>query len=107
VDFWIVVGDKSSNNARGLRDLAIEKQIPSSLIGKPEEIDWSVFTPNIRIIGLTAAASTPEEFTQRALDEFRLLGIHVVELPQVMEEIPRIFRMPRKQLAALELRFAQ
>lgn len=106
VDYWLVVGDETSNNARGLRDLAMVRGIPNALIGKPEEINWSDFTPNIRIVGATAAASTPEEFTQKVLNSFRQLGINVVELPQVINETSRIFRLPKMQLEALRQRFS-
>ena len=107
VDFWLVVGDKTSNNARGLKALATTdtRIIPSALVASPEEINWSDFTPEIKIVGVTAAASAPEEFTQRVLDVFRHLGINVVELPKVIRENPTIFRLPKEQLEALKQRF--
>lgn len=43
VDFWLMVGDKSSHNARGLKSLAESRNIPSALVRGPEDIDWNVF----------------------------------------------------------------
>ncbi len=112
VDLWMVVGDISSNNARGLRDIEVKgpagegKLIPRMLVGKPQDIDWEMFTPSVRKVGVTAAASAPEEFTQRILNEFRRLGVNVIELPQVLPEMPRTFRLPKEQLEALRQKYA-
>lgn len=106
VDFWLVVGDGSSNNANGLRALADARGIPSAIVGKPGQIVWSNFTPEIKIVGVTAAASTPEDFTKKILDTFRQLSVKVVELAQVIPETPRMFRLPKPQLQALKERYS-
>ena len=111
MDLWMVVGDKSSNNAKGLRDVReveFAKKgilIPRMLVAKPEQIDWEMFTPDIQKVGVTAAASAPEEFTQRVLNEFRRLGVNVIELPQVFQEMARTFRLPKEQIEALRQRY--
>ncbi len=104
-DFWLVVGDQSSNNARGIKHIGEERDIPSALVNGPEEIDWSWFTPNVRTVGVSAAASVPEEFTQRVLIPFRMLGIPVIDLPQTVKERYRMFKLPNKQLSALIRRY--
>ena len=106
VDFWLMVGDKSSHNARGLRSLAETRKIPSALVRGPEDIDWNVFGPEIKIIGASAAASVPDEHTQKTLEAFRQLGVTVVELPKLIPEAYRIFRLPQAQLETLQQRFA-
>ncbi len=102
VDFWLVVGDQSSHNARGITGIAAKgRNVPSSLVRGPEDIDWSAFGPGIELVGVSAAASVPEEYTQRVLDPFRQLGISVVELAQTIPEAYRMFRLPEAQIAAL------
>lgn len=105
VDFWLVVGDQSSHNAKGIRGIA-DKRIPSALVRGPQDINWSDFGPQIRIVGVSAAASAPEEYIQRVLSPFRQLGVSVVELTQAIPETYRMFRLPKAQLEALQQRFA-
>lgn len=106
VDYWLVVGDRSSHNARGIESLAIRGDIPHDLIRGPEDINWSRFRPDIKIVGVSAAASVPEEYTQRILVPFRHLGVTIREMPQVITEAYRMFRLPQAQLEALQQRYA-
>ncbi|MEK7551776.1 MAG: hypothetical protein AAB532_04230 [Patescibacteria group bacterium] len=106
VDFWLVVGDQTSHNAKGLRRISRGKQVPSSLVRGPEDIKWSRFKSGIEVVGVSSAASVPEEHTQRVLEPFRQLGVNVVELPQAIPEAYRMFRLPEVHLQALQQRFA-
>lgn len=107
VDYWLVVGDQSSHNAKGLRSVADgQKQIPSALVRGPEDINWNDFNYQIKIIGVSAAASAPEEHTQKTLDAFRQLGVNVVELAQEIPEAYRMFRLPQIQIDELKQRYA-
>jgi 4-hydroxy-3-methylbut-2-enyl diphosphate reductase len=105
VDYWLVVGDQSSHNAKGIRSIANGRDIPSALVRVPEDINWSDFGPEIRIVGVSAAASVPEEYTQRVLEPFRQLGVNVIELAQTIPEAYRMFKLPNAQLETLRQRF--
>lgn len=106
-DFWLMVGDESSDNAKGLRDIGPKRNIPSALITGPEEIDWNWFTKDVRIVGVSAAASVPEKFTHRILLPFRYLHVKIERLPQAIQENYRMFRLPNDQIEALRQRYAQ
>ncbi len=107
VDFWLVVGDKSSHNSRELKKVGPRRKVPAALITGPEHIDWSWFNEEIRRLGVSSGASVPEEFTQRVLQPFRDLGIPVIELPQAVEEKEdSMFRLPKDDINALKARFS-
>src|ERR1700722_19721255 len=63
-DLVLVVGDPKSSNSNRLRELAEKRGVPSYLINNDTEIDqaWLV---GVKVIGLTAGASTPESIVQR------------------------------------------
>lgn len=90
-DAVIVAGASFSSNANRLADLARGAGCPSvQLVGDPGEIDWTLLG-QARILGLTAAASTPEESVQEilaALKERFLIAIE--ERRQLHETI--VFR---------------
>lgn len=102
VNAWMVVGDESSHNAKGIRDTAMGVDIPRYLVRGPEDIDWEWFGPSIQRLGVSAAASVPEDFVQQTLEPFRLLGVPIVEMPQTVEEKHRIFMIPKAQIAVLQ-----
>lgn len=106
VDYWLVVGDKTSHNARGITGIGEERNIPSSLVRGPKDINWSVFGLGIEVVGVSSAASVPEEYTQSVLDPFRALGIPITEMEQVIPEAHRIFRLPEAQIETLRQMYA-
>lgn len=100
-DFWLVVGDESSHNARGIKNIGEKRNIPSALVTGPEEINWSWFGEEIKTLGVSAAASVPKEFIEGVLNAFSALDIPVIRMPQVVPESYRMFRLPKNQLDAL------
>lgn len=62
-DAVIVAGEQFSSNACRLAEVAAEHCAMVQLVGSPHQIDWTVL-PNGGVIGITAAASTPESSVQ-------------------------------------------
>ena len=73
----LVVGDPQSSNSNRLRELAEKRGIASYLINDESEInpDW---IKNVKTIGLTAGASTPEEIVQKCIERLIELGVKSV-----------------------------
>jgi 4-hydroxy-3-methylbut-2-en-1-yl diphosphate reductase len=101
VDYWLVVGDQTSHNAKGIRDIALGVNLPHQLVRGPEDIDWSVFGLGTELVGVSSAASVPEEYTQRVLDSFRSLDVPIREMEQEIPETHRVFRLPEAQIEIL------
>lgn len=105
-DFWLLVGDPSSHNARGLTHIGASRKIPAALVRGPEDIDWSWFGPSIEIVSASGAASVPEKFIQEVIAPFRILGIPIIELPKAVKESYRRFKLPTSQIEAVRQQFA-
>ncbi len=94
VDLLLVVGSRNSSNSNRLREIGLEKGLPSYLIGDGSELDPAWLT-GVKTVGLTAGASAPEELV---LDVIEALRRHdVVEVEQmdgVHEDIE--FRLPNE-----------
>lgn len=73
VDFVLVVGGRKSSNSARLVELSRSLGTPSELIERPEELDPSRLE-NIRRIGITAGASTPDEVVLRVIERLISLG---------------------------------
>lgn len=106
VDYWLVVGDETSHNAKGIRDISLNVDIPHQLVRGPKDIDWSVFGLGTELVGVSSAASVPEKYTQSVLDSFRALGVPIREMEQVIPEAYRIFRLPEAQIEILRQMYA-
>lgn len=61
VDLILVIGSKNSSNSNRLRDVAESSGVKSYLINDWSEIDQKWFSDEIKVIGITAGASAPEE----------------------------------------------
>jgi 4-hydroxy-3-methylbut-2-enyl diphosphate reductase len=77
-DLVLVVGDPQSSNSNRLRELASNRQITSYLINDESEIS-PLWLEGVKIIGLTAGASTPEGIVQRCIQRLIELGVKEVE----------------------------
>lgn len=93
----LVVGDPQSSNSNRLRELAEKRGIASYLINDESEInpDW---IKNVKTIGLTAGASTPEEIVQKCIERLIELGVKSVEdVVYTNEDV--FFQLPKQILA--------
>lgn len=77
-DLVLVVGDPQSSNSNRLRELAAKQGIAAYLINDEKEIQ-AEWVKGVKIIGLTAGASTPETIVQRCINRLRELGVTAVE----------------------------
>lgn len=92
-DLVLVVGDPQSSNSNRLREVASKRGITSYLINNASEIQ-SNWLKDVRVIGLTAGASTPEEIVQKCIQ--RLVGLGVNEVEDVVftnEDV--VFQLPK------------
>ncbi len=98
----LVVGDVQSSNSNRLREVADRRGIPSYLINGAQEIlpEW---LHDVKVIGLTAGASTPEYVVQQCIDCLREFGATEVEdVVYTIEEV--LFQLPKEILVPLGAR---
>lgn len=77
-DLVLVVGDPKSSNSNRLREVASKRGIASYLINYEGDIN-PAWLNDVKIIGLTAGASTPETIVQRCIERLIELGVTEVE----------------------------
>lgn len=77
-DLVLVIGDPKSSNSNRLREVAEVRGVPAHLINSKDEID-PLWLRNVKTIGMTAGASTPEVIVQSCIDRLRTLGVQSVE----------------------------
>jgi 4-hydroxy-3-methylbut-2-enyl diphosphate reductase len=95
-DLVLVVGDPQSSNSNRLRELAEKREVASYLINDESEInpEW---LKNVKTIGLTAGASTPEEIVQKCIERLNELGVMSVEdVVYTTEDV--VFQLPKQVL---------
>lgn len=97
-DLVLVIGDPRSSNSNRLREVAAVRGVPAYLINDEEEIQRDWFS-DVRVIGLTAGASTPEHVVQRCIERLRTLGVTEVE-DVVFTEENVVFQLPKQVVAA-------
>lgn len=92
-DLVLVVGDPKSSNSNRLREVASKRGISSYLINNEKEInpEW---LDGVKIIGLTAGASTPEAIVQRCIERLIELGVSEVENVVFTQE-DVVFQLPK------------
>src|SRR5689334_8691197 len=96
-DRMLVIGAPNSSNSLRLAEVAERMGVPSRLIERAEEIDWS-WLGRPATLGLTAGASAPELLVREVVDALR-------ERFDVTEEIAdhtperMVFKLPRELVA--------
>ena len=98
-DLVLVVGDPQSSNSNRLQELASKRGVASYLINDETEIlpDW---LNNVKVIGLTAGASTPESIVQNCIQRLIALGVKSVEdVVFTTEDV--VFQLPKPIVNAL------
>lgn len=92
----LVVGDPTSSNSNRLREVAARRGIPAYLINDEKEIQ-TAWLEGVKVIGLTAGASTPEEIVQKCIK--RLISLGVTEVEDVVFTIEDVvFGLPKNLL---------
>ncbi len=92
----LVVGDPNSSNSNRLREVAELRGIASYLINDEKEIQSS-WLQGVKVIGLTAGASTPERIVQACIQRLKELGVLEVEDVVYVEENV-VFQLPKQVL---------
>ncbi len=93
VDLVLVIGDPASSNSNRLREVAETRGVRSYLINSFKEIQ-PVWFDRVKVIGLTAGASTPEEIVQDCIQRLYELGVtSTEEVVFTKEEV--IFQLPK------------
>lgn len=95
-DLVLVIGDPRSSNSNRLREVAATRGVPAYLINDEDQIDPS-WLQEVRVIGLTAGASTPEHIVQKCIARLRTLGVTEVE-DVVFTEEDVVFQLPKQVL---------
>lgn len=99
-DLVLVVGDPQSSNSNRLREVASRRKIPSYLINNADEIDPE-WLEGVKIIGLTAGASTPESIVQQCIQRLISFGVKDVEdVIYTNEDV--VFQLPKPIVTALK-----
>lgn len=93
LDLVLVVGDPQSSNSNRLREVASKRGIASYLINNEGEINPG-WLENVKIIGLTAGASTPEAIVQSCIQRLIQLGVTEVE-DVVFTNEDVVFQLPK------------
>lgn len=98
-DLVLVVGDPKSSNSNRLVEVAVKRGVKAYLINNQNEIqsDW---LNGVKVIGLTAGASTPEEIVQFCIEKLKSMGVSEVEdVIYTHEDV--VFQLPKPVLHAL------
>lgn len=92
-DLVLVVGDPLSSNSNRLREVAANRGVSSYLINNEHEIkeEW---LENVKVIGLTAGASTPEDIVQRCIEKLMAMGVKEVD-DVVFTQEDVVFQLPK------------
>ena len=97
VDLVLVVGDPTSSNSNRLKEVAQNRSIPSYLINDEMEINQN-WLENVKTIGMTAGASTPEVIVQNCINKLKEFGVNEVEdVTYIKEDV--FFQLPKQVLA--------
>ncbi len=100
VDMLLVVGATNSSNSNRLREIGSDLGVPSYLIDDADHLDPQ-WMDGVKIVGITAGASAPEELVQELiarLDDFGTVTLK--KLDGVEENIT--FKLPRELKDAVQ-----
>lgn len=99
-DLVLVVGDPTSSNSNRLREVAENRGITSYLINDESEIN-PLWVNEVKTIGLTAGASTPEGIVQGCIQRLIELGVQEVEdVVFINEDV--VFQLPKPIVTAFK-----
>ena len=93
VSLLLVVGARNSSNSNRLREVGKQHGLPAYLIQDETELDKSWFE-DIKKVGITSGASTPEVLVQRVLDRLATFGVESTREMDGTRETTT-FRLPK------------
>ena len=93
VSLLLVVGARNSSNSNRLREVGKQHGLPAYLIQDESELDKSWFA-DIKKVGITSGASTPEVLVQRVLDRLATFGVETTRAMDGIRETTT-FRLPK------------
>ncbi|HVS26302.1 MAG TPA: 4-hydroxy-3-methylbut-2-enyl diphosphate reductase [Burkholderiales bacterium] len=93
VSLLLVVGARNSSNSNRLREVGKQHGLPAYLIQDETELDKSWFA-DIKKVGITSGASTPEVLVQRVLDRLATFGVETTRAMDGIRETTT-FRLPK------------
>ncbi len=98
-DLILIIGDAQSSNSNRLREIGDRRGIPSYLINNPDEIQAN-WLENVKVIGMTAGASTPDLIVQKCIEKLKELGVVEIEENKHIEEnvifdIPKVLKQAK------------
>lgn len=87
VELLIVVGARNSSNSNRLQEVGEHMGVKSYLVQDAEELRSDWFN-QIKQVGITAGASTPEVLVQEVLDKIRVFGVtNILEMDAPEEKV--------------------
>lgn len=94
-DVIFVVGSKNSSNSNRLREIGEKHGVMTYLVDCADEIE-DFMLHDVKIVGVTAGASAPEELVQEVLKKLSNDGAVIEQLDGVAEKI--VFSLPKQLL---------
>lgn len=91
IEHLLVVGSETSSNSRRLCEVALNLNVPATLIDGPEDLDVSILS-ELSTLGLTAGASAPEHLVQAVVEALAGGNWESRELVALEENVK--FRLP-------------
>jgi 4-hydroxy-3-methylbut-2-en-1-yl diphosphate reductase len=91
IQHLLVVGSETSSNSRRLCEVALNLNVPATLIDGPEDLNASVLR-GLTTLGLTAGASAPEHLVQAVVNELTQASWVAEEIVTLEENIR--FKLP-------------
>lgn len=100
-DLLLVVGSPNSSNSSRLREIGIDEGLPSYLVADGSAIDPKWFE-GVKVVGLTAGASAPDDLVDSVIAALRQLGpVEVSQLDGIKETLE--FSLPAELRNATKL----
>lgn len=93
-EVMIVVGSVESSNSNRLKELAERLGCKAYLLDDPKDMQEKWFE-NVKVVGVTAGASAPEDLVQAVIQQLRNWGAHVPEEMLGVEE-HIVFALPKR-----------
>ena len=96
-DLILVVGSPNSSNSNRLKEIAIKSGTPAHLIDGADDIRTEWLNDDIRFIGVTAGASSPEILVSRVIEKLKAHGANDAT-PLHGREEKVVFSLPKALL---------